>query len=213
MPWILNHYRYGGDELVSSAAAAASAAASAAAASVAAASVAATERGEERGEEHLMRDAIRDHQRSSERGEKRGEEPSMEPPPAVMRDAIRGHQSPSEAALPASAATRAMMRVIVPAVRPFVPQSPEGGLGGGPTRAHVSAAQADMLSLCARHGTYRSPSQLVAEAVPLNAPGRTKPGPLHADCLPHCMLIASLIASQGGSSQVHCMLIASLIAC
>jgi len=211
VPWILNHYRYGGDELVSSSAAAAAASAAAAAASVAAASVAATER-----------------------GEKRGEEPSMEPPPAVMRDAIRGHQSPSEAALPASAATRAMMRVIVPAVRPFVPQSPEGGLGGGPTRAHVSAAQADMLSLCARHGTYRSPSQLVDEAVPLNAPGRTKPGPshadclphcmliapgrtkpgpLHADCLPHCMLIASLIACLGGPSQVHCMLIASLIAC
>ena len=175
MPWILNHYRYGGDELVSSSAAAA--AASTAAAAVAA-SVAAPER-----------------------GEKRGEEPSMEPPPAVMRDAIRGHQSPSEAALPASAATRAMMRVIVPAVRPFVPQSPEGGLGGGPTRAHVSAAQADMLSLCARHGTYRSPSQLVSEAVPLNAPGRTKPGPLHADCLPHCMLIASLVASQVRASD------------
>ena len=191
MPWILNHYRYGGDELVSSSSSSSSAAAAAAAAaSVAAASVAATER-----------------------GEKRGEEPSMEPPPAVMRDAIRGHQSPSEAALPASAATRAMMRVIVPAVRPFVPQSPEGGLGGGPTRAHVSAAQADMLSLCARHGTYRSPSQLVDEAVPLNAPGRTKPGPLHADCLPHCRLIASLIACQGGPSQVHCMMIASLIAC
>jgi hypothetical protein len=191
VPWILNHYRYGGDELVSSSSSSSSAAAAAAAAaSVAAASVAATER-----------------------GEKRGEEPSMEPPPAVMRDAIRGHQSPSEAALPASAATRAMMRVIVPAVRPFVPQSPEGGLGGGPTRAHVSAAQADMLSLCARHGTYRSPSQLVDEAVPLNAPGRTKPGPLHADCLPHCRLIASLIACQGGPSQVHCMMIASLIAC
>ena len=163
MPWILN--QYWGDELVSASATAAAASvassSSSAAAPAAAASVAASERGEEGVHDSAHHDA-------SERHEERGGKSSM----AAQEEALR-----------ASAATRAMMRVIVPAVRPFVPQSPEGGLGSGPMGAHkglgahVTAAQADMLSLCTRHGTYRSPSQLVAEAIPLSAPGRTKPGP------------------------------------
>ena len=74
---------------------------------------------------------------------------------------------------------------VVPPVTPFDMRRPPPGSASGEdaeeeeTRlAQCRAAQANLLELAHRHGTYRPAGEaLLASAVPLAAPGTTKPGP------------------------------------